>query len=208
MAVLSRYNKTITSVWRRTAAKYLSKKRGKVIKPWLKGDVLDIGCGGESSLIDFLTSEQRYIGIDIQQDLIQRLRLAKPLYEFYCVDIDSEDNELLSTIKSQFDTIAMLAVIEHLRNPQIALKQCWNSLRRGGTLIITTPTSRGDKLIRLIKRGLRVKQEEGEGYSPHLTSFNEQTLKNLMTENKFKPKIYKKFELNLNQLIIASKEEK
>ncbi len=206
MTLISGYTKIITDVWRRTVAQYLSKKRAEMAKPWLKGDVLDIGCGGEYSLTHFLDAGQHYVGVDIQEELIQRLRQTKPSYEFHCIDVDRE-NELVSTINSQFDTVVLLAVIEHLRHPQAVISQCRSLLKDGGTLIMTTPAVWGDKLVRFIEAALGVKHEEIEKYSPHLIIFNEQTLRNLLTsENKFSVRYYKRFELGLNQLIIASKE--
>ena len=205
MSSVNRFTKVINNVWRYTFSWLLANIRAKTVKPYLKGDILDIGCGGEYSLTTLLDKGQRYVGIDIQEELIQRLRQTKPSYKFYCLDIEVSDDVLLETINSQFDTIVMLAVIEHLQNPCTILSQCRTLLKPSGNLVITTPTVKGDKLIRFIKAVLGVKQEEEEGYGPHMTSFNEETLISLLAvQNGFKVKLYRKFEFGFNQLIIVS----
>jgi len=205
MAGLGRYTRFITNIYAHTGAPYLSKKRSYAVKPWLKGDVLDIGCGGESSLADLLDEGQRYVCIDIQEDAIQRLRETKPEHEFYCFDIE-EEGKLLEIMRSQFDTIVLLAVIEHLKNPAALLRQCRSLLKPNGCIVISTPTPRGDKLMRAFKRAFGIKHEELEEYSPHITNFDEQTLGSLLTsDNHLRVACYKKFEFGLNQLIVGSK---
>lgn len=205
MASLGRYATFVTTLFACTIARYLSKKRGQAVKPWLKGDVLDIGCGQESSLANLLDRKQYYVGVDIQEDAIQKLKKKKPEHEFHCIDVE-EDGKLTKTIRIQFDTIAMLAVIEHLQHPEKLLCQCSALLKPGGHVLITTPTPRGDKLMRSFKRFFGIKHEEQENYSPHVTNFTEQSLQNLLTcQNRFKVVAYRKFEFGFNQLVVASK---
>ena len=205
MTSVSRFTKIANNIWRHTFSRFLANIRAKMVAPYLKGDILDIGCG-ETMLTRFLKKGQRYFGVDIQGEVIQKLRQNMPSHEFYCIDIDTGEQTLVETVKSQFDAIVLLAVIEHLKNPQVVLSQCNSLLKPDGLLVITTPASKGDKLIRFIKRTLGVKDELEEGYGPHLINFNEQTLTGLLTAgNEFKVKFYKKFELGFNQLIVASK---
>src|SRR4030042_4570759 len=205
MASLGRYTTFVTNLYAGTAARYLSKKRGKAVLPWLKGDVLDIGCGQESSLADLLAKEQHDVGVDIQEDAIRKLKETKPQHEFYCIDVE-KDGKLLETLRSQFDTIVLLAVVEHLRQPERLLNQCRALLKPEGHLLLTTPTSQGDKFIRTFKKLLGVKHEEQENYSPHLTNFTEKSLHNLLaSQSEFKILAYKKFEFGFNQLVVASK---
>ena len=204
MNSFSRYTTFITNLYARTGATYLSKKRSRAVKPWLRGDVLDIGCGGESSLADLLETGQRYVGVDIQKDTIERLKVEKPECEFYCVDVE-EEGRLCDIVNSQFDTIVAIAVIEHLQNPAVLLQQCKTMLRPNGQLVITTPTPLGDKLMRTFKSTLRIKHEEIEEYSPHVTNFDEQSLSDLLNrDNQLEVKCYRRFEFGLNQLIVAS----
>ena len=199
----NKYTKIITNLWHRSIARYLSKRRGQMVKTWLSGDVLDIGCGGEYPLTEFLQLGQGYVGVDIQEEVIRRLQKENPDYRYYCIDI--EENSLTDIIKDRFDTVVMLAVIEHLRSPESVLRQCRNLLKPDGKLIITTPTSGGDKIIRSVKSLLGVKHEEQSGYSPHRFSFDQAGLTSLLAEQgEFRVIKYQKFELGLNQVIIAS----
>ena len=204
MNSFGRYTTLVTNLYAHTGATYLSKKRGHAVKPWLRGDVLDIGCGGESSLVDILEKGQRYVGVDIQKDTIERLKVEKPECEFHCVDVEVEGS-LVKTVNSRFDTIVAIAVIEHLKDPAALLQQCKTMLKPGGRIVITTPTPLGDKLMRTFKSTFRIKHEEMEEYSPHVTNFDEQSLSDLLTrENQLEVKCYRRFEFGLNQLIVAS----
>jgi len=49
------------------------------------------------------------------------------------------DNDALNYPDGYFDTIVMVAVIEHLIDPEIALKELHRVLKPGGRLIIDTP---------------------------------------------------------------------
>ena len=200
----SRYTRLATGLYARTIARYLSRKRCARVKPWLEGDVLDIGCGGESSLADHLAGGQRYVGIDVQEAVIQALREQKPEWEFHCIDIE-QDGRLLDVVRSEFDTIVLLAVIEHLHDPTVVLKQCRALLKPGGHLVITTPSAAGDRLVRAFKRLLGVKHEELEMYSPHQANYNERTLQEMVAgDGHFRIECYKTFEFGLNQLVVAS----
>jgi len=95
---------------------YLSHKRAE--KAWSlmppTHRILDIGCGHGYFLKH--TNAQEKIGIDKEADIYN-----------------------LSYPDGYFDTITMLAVIEHLEHPQKAIDEVYRLLKRGGCLIITTP---------------------------------------------------------------------
>lgn len=184
--------------------RWATKRRSEVVLPWLRGDVLDIGCGW-AYLAPFVSEGQRYVGIDIKEEIISLLKreyMNCPNREFWCVDVDRDMLPDLPFLNSNFDVIALLAVIEHLRNPRSVLSLLYRLLADEGLLLITTPTSVGDKissLINMITVGMRGRS------CPHMRIFTRESLIALIDEVGFQVKTYRKFEFGANQLLICSK---
>lgn len=94
--------------------------------PFLQGRVLDIGCG--NGALTKLSVPQHYFGYDIDSESLAIAQVRFPQYQF--------GKELPN---EKFDTIAMLAVIEHVKQPDQFLKQLAAHLQGEGKIIITTP---------------------------------------------------------------------
>ena len=88
---------------------FLAKKRMSKVLPFLKGSVLDYGCG-VGNLAEIVDKD--YVGFDIDNE---SLSIAKQRYpkKIFISELPSEQ---------KYDTIIMLAVIEHLDNPLNELK--------------------------------------------------------------------------------------
>ncbi|ABR47904.1 Methyltransferase type 11 [Alkaliphilus metalliredigens QYMF] len=110
-----------------------------------KGRVLDIACGvgyGSPILIRHNPQIDELVGIDISPEAID---YAKQHYRFletsYYVD-DALNKNLYKTYGT-FDTIVSFETIEHLEEDEVFVKNLYNLLKPGGTLIISTPFGRG-----------------------------------------------------------------
>lgn len=68
---------------------YLHRRRNAAVQRYLKGDVLDIGCG-PAIVARWLDSSQRYVSVDIQPEWITYLRREFPQHTFIQPDIDRE----------------------------------------------------------------------------------------------------------------------
>lgn len=117
--------------------KYVDFKKGK------KRSVLEIGCsiGGAASILadrDFTVSAS-----DISQFAIKRAnelaRITKREIDFYSFDVQRK-----IPLQKQFDVIYAFEVIEHLENPLKAIKNMKVKLKKGGTLICSTPNGDHD----------------------------------------------------------------
>ena len=62
--------------WLGRINRYTVEMRIRAVLPYLKGDVLDIGCGS-GYLAQFVGNEHLYIGIDINEE---KIRLLKQKY--------------------------------------------------------------------------------------------------------------------------------
>ena len=110
---------------------FLRKRRLKAAKPFLKGSVLDVGCGS-GHLADFVSAEQ-YVGVDVDEASLKAARLRHPHHRFL-----SE----LPPRGTSFNTVVALAVIEHASDPAGFLDKLAGSLSAdpGSRIICTTPS--------------------------------------------------------------------
>lgn len=175
---------------------YLRCRRYAIVEPFLRGEVLDIGCGNAATALP-LESVRRYVGIDYHPALVARQRRNLPQHEFHVCDVDREP---LPVNGQRFDTVLMVAVIEHLADPGRLLEQVAGHLRPGGRLVITTPTPWGERLHRL---GARVGLFHPHAAAEHKHAYDRRQLEALLTACGFSVVIYRPFELGGNQLVVG-----
>lgn len=94
-----------------------------------------------------------------------------------------------------FDLVTMLAVIEHVKDPQFVILEIARVLRPKGRLVLTTPKKAAERLIRLYVKDI---EEEHESY------FTQQHLAELAGP-KLVPVGYHTFLFGLNQAFAATK---
>jgi SAM-dependent methyltransferase len=103
-------------------------------KPYIKGKLLELGCG-EGRGIDLLAPlAEQYTAIDKIEPVIDKLKVKHPGYRFeagHFPPIPFPDNS--------FDTIVTFQVIEHIKDDELFVKEIHRILRPGGTALITTP---------------------------------------------------------------------
>jgi ubiquinone/menaquinone biosynthesis C-methylase UbiE len=88
---------------------------------YLSGRLIDIGCGTKPYKEMLAPYVAEHIGIDHQDTLHDKSNIDR-LGTAY--DIPAKDEE--------FDCALCTAVLEHLEEPEMALKECWRVLKRGG----------------------------------------------------------------------------
>jgi SAM-dependent methyltransferase len=107
-----------------------------LMRPSVKGHVLDVGAG-QGMLTDAFTRGNKSVKsvtcIDLS-DYHGKL-LRKKGYKVIKRDLD----KFPYVTGKQYDTIITSDVIEHLLSPYLHLVECHRLLRKGGTLIISTP---------------------------------------------------------------------
>jgi ubiquinone/menaquinone biosynthesis C-methylase UbiE len=92
------------------------------------GRLIDIGCG-EKPYKDLLTSYiTEHIGVDHKDTLHDKSNIDRFGTAY---DLPAEDDE--------FDSALCTAVLEHLEEPEQALRECHRVLKRGGVAIYSVP---------------------------------------------------------------------
>lgn len=109
---------------------YLRKQRFLAAAPYLRGRVLDFGCGsgGLAALID----HDRYLGVEIDSLSLELAQRRFAAHRFMSGLPDPSE---------KFDTVVLLAVIEHVDEPAALLGQLAGYLTDAGSgrIVVTTP---------------------------------------------------------------------
>ena len=104
-------------------------------KPFVRGKLLEIGCGEGRGVEILMPLVDEYLGLDKIQEVIDTLKKKYPHAKFRQAVIppfsEIEDDS--------FDSIVSFQVIEHIKNDHLFLEEIFRVLKPGGTAIISTP---------------------------------------------------------------------
>ena len=101
---------------------------------YIKGDLLELGCGEGRGVEILAPMANSYIGIDKIKTITEKLATKYPEYQFFdgvFPPFPFEDET--------FDTIVSFQVIEHVRKDEEFVKEIFRVLKKGGTALLTTP---------------------------------------------------------------------
>jgi 2-polyprenyl-3-methyl-5-hydroxy-6-metoxy-1,4-benzoquinol methylase len=106
-----------------------------VSRKYIKGDVLELGCG-EGRGIDIILKESKsFTAIDKIKDVIEKLSLKYRDSSF----ISSNFPPISEIEDNSFDTVISFQVIEHVKDDSQYISEIERILRPGGVALITTP---------------------------------------------------------------------
>lgn len=103
-------------------------------KPYIKGDLLELGCGEGRGVELLAPLADSYIGIDKIEAVIKTLSAKHPNYQFKSgvfPPFPFGDN--------QFDTVITFHVIEHIKKDEMFVKEIYRVLKPGGIAVVSTP---------------------------------------------------------------------
>ena len=169
---------------------FLKQRRLKEARRYIKGKLLDIGCG-DNTLVRKLYKNG--IGLDV--------------YNYYGnVDLVVKSSAKIPLESKSFDTITIIAALNHIPEYKKTLIECYRLLKSPGNIIVTMPLGFVQKPWHRIThdydddqvfRGIDEKNEKF--YLP----LGE--IKRSLSNVGFKNIIRKKFLLGLNNIIIGEK---
>jgi len=104
--------------------------------------LVDIGCNDGVYTITYCKMGGQATGIDISKSLVAKARTEADELGLPCKFIsgDIEDPELLKMLHEPFEVALFSEVLEHVRDPARALTSIRSLLKKGGHLVLTTPT--------------------------------------------------------------------
>jgi SAM-dependent methyltransferase len=104
---------------------------------------------------------------------------------------------------SEFDNVVMLAVLEHLAEPKAVLREAFRILAPGGSLVMTWPAAKLDPILDILEwLGLFSKEMESAKHQERIPAHD---LIAMLRGIGFATFLYRRFELGLNNLLVAWK---
>jgi SAM-dependent methyltransferase len=100
----------------------------RLASTFLRGRLIDIGCGEKPYAVMLKPYVTEHIGIDHEDTIHDKSHIDRFGTAY---DIPAKDGE--------FDSAICIAVLEHLEEPEKALRECHRVLKQGGFAIFTVP---------------------------------------------------------------------
>jgi len=175
---------------------FIKRQRLAMVAPYVQGDVLELGCGPGIALQLWADRITSYTGVDYRPDLITQLQRKYPAHTFYTRNLDDDQLDL----GRQFDTILMIALVEHIYNQKHLMQQAAALLRPTGSIIITTPTPWGNDIVHRI--GARLGLFSQGAADDHVTIYNRHRFEIMSKDIGLQIQKYRRFQLGCNQLVV------
>lgn len=167
----------------REASLYLKtfQKRMGLVRNWVKPDsrVLDIGCAAGYFLQVMRKEGHSVLGIEPSESIAQIARKELGDATVFVGNLDDAP-EARGYRKGSFDLVTMWDVIEHIPDPQAALRTVRQLLAKGGRLLLETQNVQSRWARLLGRRWHHYKHEE------HLYHFDPKTLERLLSDCGFR----------------------
>ena len=174
----------------------IKRQRLRMVAPYIRGDVLDVGCGPALILETCRARITSYTGIEHTDARVAALRRQCPGHTFLVRDLDTDPLAGCG----QFDVILLVAVIEHVYNQKHLLQQLAPLLKPEGRLVITTPTPFGNDVVHRIGAALGLFSKDAA--HGHVVIYNKRRLALLAREFGLMLEHYRRFQCGCNQLAV------
>src|SRR5215212_4445262 len=162
----------------------------RLVKTYLNSDsrLLEIGCGAGNLLMQAVVKDSYAVALDLSMQALTfvRSRLQEACQgmnaprDFACIQ---SIGEMLPLPNASFDCVILSEVIEHLKAPQVSVREAARVLRPGGRLLITTPNYRSfwPLMEWVVDRLNMAPKMAGE---QHISRFHPASLKRLLIQSR------------------------
>ena len=167
---------------------FLLRRRINKVLPHIHGKLLDIGCG-TNELVKAYSGEG--LGVDV--------------YPWSNVDLLVKDTSNLEFDDKSFDTVTIVAAINHIPNRNQVFMEIHRLLKDNGVFIMTTVGPKKSRIWHWLRRNSDVDQTERGMKEGEVWGLTDSELDKLLLESGFKMYIKDGFNLNLCHIIMCKK---
>jgi len=168
----------------------LEQQRIKAVWPYLNGYILDIGCGMNSLVRHYGNG----VGVDV--------------YDWGDVDFVVENTAQLPFKDVEFNTVTILAALNHIPNRDEVLIECHRVLADDGLLILTMIPPVISSLWHKIRKPWDVDQNERGMKEREVYGLTGKQMITLISEGGFELESSKRFMCWINTVYVCKKSEK
>jgi 2-polyprenyl-3-methyl-5-hydroxy-6-metoxy-1,4-benzoquinol methylase len=154
------------------------------VLPFVKGKLLDVGCG----MNRLVKAHGNGVGVDV--------------HDWGKVDYVVENSAKLPFDDATFDTVTIIAALNHIANREEVLRECKRLLKPGGRLIITMITPRVSEIWHLLRSPWDADQRERGMAEGEVYGFTTKRLTALVSAQGFSLLVQKRFMLGLNSIYV------
>ncbi len=171
--------------------KYLLRWRIRKVIPHIIGKLLDIGCGTNELV-------KAYYGQGIGVDV----------HNWEGVDLVVEDTAKLPYNSNEFDTVTIIAALNHIPNRDQVLEEAFRVLSQGGKIIVTMIPPLISTLWHKIREPWDVDQTERGMKKGEVYGLTRKEIHSLLNNGGFEIVYEERFMMGFNLLTVAVKSNK
>lgn len=169
--------------------RYLLAWRIQTVLPYITGRLLDIGCG-TNELVKAYPREG--VGVDV--------------YPWGNVDLVVEDSSRLPFNSEDFETVTIIATLNHIPNREAVLAEARRVLRPYGRIIVTMISPKLSAIWHFLRRPWDADQRE-RGMKPgEVFGLAPKEVRRLLSEAGYTILFERKFMLGINRMTVAEKQ--
>jgi SAM-dependent methyltransferase len=162
----------------------LAKRRLKAVLPHVNGRLLDVGCGSNQLVRQYANG----VGVDV--------------HPWAGADVVVSDTAALEWESGSFDTITIVAALNHIANRAAVLNECRRVLRPGGRVVITMLTPRTSRIWHWLRAPWDADQRD-RGMKPgEVYGFTAAEVLDLFRRSGFTLLAQQRFMLGLNRVYV------
>ena len=162
--------------------------RVKTVLPHISGNYLDVGCGTNEIVKSY---SGKGTGVDV--------------YPWDGADLVVEDTAKLPFDDKSFDTVSIIAALNHIPNREDVIKEIKRILRDDGKLIITMIPPRFSRVWHFFRKPWDADQHERGMKAGEVFGLTTKEIKKILSKAELEVVYQKKFMMGLNHLLIAKK---
>jgi SAM-dependent methyltransferase len=162
----------------------LARRRVRAVLPHIRGRLLDVGCGFNRLVRDYANG----VGVDV--------------HPWPGADVIVADSATLQWESASFDTVTIIAALNHIPNRVAVISECRRVLRPGGRVVITMLTPRTSRVWHWLRAPWDADQRERGMKSGEVFGFTSPQLLELFGRAGFTLLLRRRFMLGLNHLYV------